>query len=204
VPSVTWTADGSQLLVTTAALGQGGGADRALWSYDVAAGSWSRRSDAPAGVIAAVERSDGSLVAVTEDALVVGDDAQPRRGVNGLALAPDGATVVAWGSEGASLVDPSGGVAFLTGGAVSRAQFLPDGSWLVLVLARFSEADGANEIASLPLDGGQPEPSTLGISSWGWFEVLPDGSGVLVSVDGPTDADGFARPAVERWSFARR
>jgi hypothetical protein len=201
VASLAWSRDGQRLLVVTASPGLDGADERDVWSYDVPTSSWSQRSEVPAGVVAAVERRDGSLVAITEDALVIGGESQPRRGVNGLVLGPDGMTVVAFGEEGALLVDETGGTAFLTGGTVTRAHILPDGSpWLVL--GRVDEASGKVEIASLPLGGGPSEPSVLGTSAWGWFEVLPDASGLLVSVDGPTGSDGFATPVIERWPFA--
>lgn len=197
-PQVSWSPDGHRLLLTAAAFTDDGVLARELWEHDVDRGTWTRRGDAPEGPVAAVERADGSLVSITEDALVIGDERTDRRGVNALRLGPDGSTVAAYGEAGVLLIDEGGDLRLLADGLVNDARFGPDGSWLVV--GRLAEGGDVVELASVPADGSAG-PTVLGASLFGWFELLPEGRGLLVTVEGEQDPDGFPRPSVQRWPF---
>lgn len=200
VPSVAWSADGSRLLVVE--LDGEGEPGPSVWSYDPATGRWSQEPAAPDDVLAAVVRADGSLAAITEDDVVVGGQVQPRDGATGLALAPDGQRVAVFGSNGLRLLGDEVVVALADQGPVLDARFLPDGG--ALLYTTLAGDDVELRVLPLPTDlNGEAGSTALGTSRWGWIRPLPDSSGVLVTVDGASDGDGYFRPAVERWDFAR-
>ena len=202
VAYVHWTGDGTRLLVTGAVQGDDTPGERHTWAYEVADASWVPRDDVPVGAVDVVELADGTVVTLQEQVRslrVVVDGGGTDVEADHLALAPDGRSAIAVGTDGAHRVDGTGASELLAG-ATSSAAVLPGGR---AVVTRAFPRPGPGEVQIRLLDDeGLPvgDPVSLG-TAIGPPVPLADGSGLLVT-QGSTDPAATDTPTVERWTFA--
>lgn len=181
--------DSSTLLAVVgpyAPVGEGGTPSSTLWAYDIAAGIWSERTEAQPGLIAAVAFGDGGLAQIVDDTVLHGGHAFPANGGTRLVVGPDGESIIVAGGSGLQVIAADGNIRTLDTASIGFAGFTADGSGVVY--ARVS----GNDVTLVEVDLLTEVATDLGTSTWGWFAVIPDGSGLAVTVEGPT---------AERWSF---
>lgn len=193
----SWTPDGARLsVIGSPYLGSEGGAvDTTLWEYDVAASIWTERTDAPAGIVVAATFADGSMLTIADDVIAVGGTSVPAEGARGASVGPDGASAAVYGPSGVRIIGTDGSVRAVADDDVAQLWWSADGS----VIAFPSIPSGDAELVVTTVDVGSGTATVLGTTRWGWIALLPDGSGLGVTV--PSDADLYL-PAAQRWNFA--
>lgn len=193
------TPDGARLLVIGSPyISEGPLPETTLWDYDIASATWTERTDAPAGVVAAAALADGTLVTLAGEEGRIGDATFDRDDARGLAIAPDGASVAVFGQRGIRVVSVDGSVRPVSGDDVAQLWWAPDGS--AVAYPRIL-ADGTG-IVVVHLDLASLEASELGATDWGWVALLPDGSGIGVTITDDTGGVDLGLPLAQRWSFA--
>lgn len=198
----SWSPDGtSLLLIGSPYLGpEGGGVDTTTWEYDVATAMWTRRTDVSTEVVVAATFADGTMLTVSDDVIAVGGTSIPGEGARGASIGPDGLSAAVYGPSGVRIVGSDGTVRTIATDDVAQLWWSADGT--VIAFPSIPQGGAGDvELAITTVDPVGGTTTVLGTTAWGWIALLPDGSGLGVTVS--SDADPYL-PAAQRWSFARR
>lgn len=199
VPDGTWSWDGSTFTIITSdqpSYDAGSDAALAVWSLDVASGIWSEVEGLPSGATQIEALADGQFVTLVDGDFRLAGETFPGEGAERMVVSPDGQLITASGPGGIVMLDTTGFVRFATSVSVSIYGFFPDGSGIAF--ARLTDRTPAVTLYAVDLETF--EVTEYGDTDWAWFAILPDTSGLAVTIS-PVEAGAYGDPALQRWTF---